>query len=564
MAQPYRHQPLESPDSIRLLDLLPALKWDAPVKCRIRQMTFETARDKYEALSYVWGALEGNHSIDCNGGELLVTPNCHDAIIHLRRRVRVRTLWIDSICIDQRKTPDSTQERNHQIKNMGLLYQNASRVLVWLGPNSTGLKANTIRPLKLALHYTSPYNLPFILFDKISKPLFDNFEDFYTLFNSPWFVRMWTVQPLYIRYTHSALGDSTSPSSQLQFLLSLKIQQSTLIHDKIYVVYAILSRMGIEIPEPDYSKPAKSVLEEFTRACISFLKQLDLITSEMPGGDSPTWIPDYISQPRKIQSFVSVNVNGRVSEHLEYLYRASGSSQAFMDNERHSGKLVVKGKRVDFVLSRIVCPTVHTATSNPSENDRFRDFVPVCQNWCQSCTVMLQNPEQTVYWHSESLRRAAQRAVTVSFSDNEDCTSWWDLMLYPDCSKLSAAQIRDSARRHNPTLMETHQQLPSEIIFDYLESQENDPQSPFEHIQWRANKFINWAFLVTNSGYLGRAYRTCQEGDQLWLLVGSANPVILRQSGGEYQYIAPAFFDGMMDGELWPDIEEELEFLTLI
>lgn len=131
------------------LDLLPALRWNAPVQCRIRQMTFEKSCDKYEVLSYVWGTREGDRPITCEGRELLITPNCHDAIIHLRHRFRVRTLWIDSICIDQRDTPHSTGERNHQVKHMGVVYQNASRVLVWLVLNTSGLTVNLRRLLKL-------------------------------------------------------------------------------------------------------------------------------------------------------------------------------------------------------------------------------------------------------------------------------------------------------------------------------------------------------------------------------------------------------------------------------
>lgn len=168
MARPYQHAPLASPDSIRLLDLLPALKWDAPVECRIRQTTFENARDKYEALSYVWGALEGDRPITCDGDELLITPNCRDAIVHLRRRFRVRTLWIDSICIDQRKAPDSTQERNHQVKQMGVVYQSASQVLVWLGLNTSGLTANIRRFLKLAYYgerVDERFSLPFAIWN---------------------------------------------------------------------------------------------------------------------------------------------------------------------------------------------------------------------------------------------------------------------------------------------------------------------------------------------------------------------------------------------------------------
>ncbi|KAK7959411.1 HET domain-containing protein [Apiospora aurea] len=196
--------------------------------------------------------------------------------------------------------------------------------------------------------------------------------------------------------------------------------------------------------------------------------------------------------------------------------------------------------------------------------EQFRDFIPVCQTWCQSCTEMLKSPEQTAYGNSESLRRAAQRAITLSLFGNEDCSSWWDLMLYPNCSKLSPVEIRDSARRHNPALFESSQQSPSNIIIGYLESEQRNLESPIQLTQWCVNRLANWAFLVTSSGYLGRTYRTCQEGDQLWLLAGSANPVVLRRSRSEYQFVAPAFFDGMMDGELWPDNEEELDFLTLI
>jgi hypothetical protein len=43
-------------------------------------------------------------------------------------------LWVDAICIDQKKDKDSTWERNQQVKLMGEIYVKAVRVLVWLGP----------------------------------------------------------------------------------------------------------------------------------------------------------------------------------------------------------------------------------------------------------------------------------------------------------------------------------------------------------------------------------------------------------------------------------------------
>ncbi|KAK8129087.1 hypothetical protein PG984_010195 [Apiospora sp. TS-2023a] len=156
MAQTYHHKPLASKRRIRVLDLLPARKRDAPVRCRIRQIRLKDARDQYEALSYVWGAKEGSVPIDCEGRQLLVTPNCHDALIELRSKSDIRPLWIDAICIDQGGAIGSTEERNHQVRLMGKIYQKASTVVVWLGlgaPRITTARHIMSRMLSLLSKY---------------------------------------------------------------------------------------------------------------------------------------------------------------------------------------------------------------------------------------------------------------------------------------------------------------------------------------------------------------------------------------------------------------------------
>lgn len=87
---------------------------------------------EYAALSYVWGeAKEGNYII-CNGQRLPVTDNSHNALIHLRRELRPRRLWVDAICIDQTASNASIRERNHQVQRMGQVYHCATQVLIWL------------------------------------------------------------------------------------------------------------------------------------------------------------------------------------------------------------------------------------------------------------------------------------------------------------------------------------------------------------------------------------------------------------------------------------------------
>ncbi|KAF2494553.1 hypothetical protein BU16DRAFT_425519, partial [Lophium mytilinum] len=95
-------------------------------------MTEADLNDKpvYEALSYTWqkdqsGFLEV--TIICNDQCIKVTPNLHDALLHLRRRSRRRTaIWIDSICINQ----NDLRERNAQVNMMGRIFDSARQVVV--------------------------------------------------------------------------------------------------------------------------------------------------------------------------------------------------------------------------------------------------------------------------------------------------------------------------------------------------------------------------------------------------------------------------------------------------
>lgn len=133
LEEQHYHTPLTSNDSIRVLDLLPALDRRAPVRCRLREVALGRAGAKYEALSYVWGSPTGTRAITCDGRRLLVTPNCHDALVHLRRRLRPRALWIDAVCVDQRRDPASARERSRQVALMGAIYRTAALVVIWLG-----------------------------------------------------------------------------------------------------------------------------------------------------------------------------------------------------------------------------------------------------------------------------------------------------------------------------------------------------------------------------------------------------------------------------------------------
>ncbi|KAK8043235.1 hypothetical protein PG994_013718 [Apiospora phragmitis] len=446
MPQAYRHQPLASEDRIRLVDLLPAWKRDTPIRCRIRQVRLEDARDKYDALSYVWGAREGSVPIACDGYELLVTPNCYDAIIELRHGTRVRPLWIDSICINQSAATCSTKERNHQVKLMGRSLLTA--------PKPCGL------------------------------------------------------------------------------------------HDKIYGLYAIFEEMDIQLPDPDYGQPIHEVLEEVTRAIISSQQSIKLVTSERAGHELPqlpSWIPMLLTPRPDPVSFPDTMgyLGGR-------LYSSSRGSKTYISAKKKKSELDAKGRRIGILQTKIGCSIDQTAEM--ADMKEFRLFLQACQEYCQSWSAV---PLNVV----EILKHLTFRDAAMHYTRH--ILFWHDIMLYPHCRIVPPQQIVDDTICGN-------QEDPLTVVCDYLCNGQSPNSKLAREIQTELNRDSNWAFVRTDNGYGGRAYRTCETGDEVWLLAGATNPVILRPTGAGFQYIAPAYLRGMMEGELWPDDEEDLEILTLV
>jgi hypothetical protein len=58
-----------------------------------------------------------------------VRPNLFQCLNELRFETKVRTLWIEAICIDQ----TNIRERNHQVGEIRKIYAQAAQVRIWLG-----------------------------------------------------------------------------------------------------------------------------------------------------------------------------------------------------------------------------------------------------------------------------------------------------------------------------------------------------------------------------------------------------------------------------------------------
>jgi hypothetical protein len=111
----------------RYLTLHPGVG-DDPLTCTLH--TSEIDKAEYEAISYVWGSEEQPYDIVANGRLLRITSNLNDALRQLRLVDSPRSLWADSVCINQK----DLKEKGHQVAMMGRIYQSAVRVLICLSP----------------------------------------------------------------------------------------------------------------------------------------------------------------------------------------------------------------------------------------------------------------------------------------------------------------------------------------------------------------------------------------------------------------------------------------------
>jgi hypothetical protein len=149
----------------------------------------------YEAISYTWGSPNMSHRILINELPFYTTKSAFDVLRGRSSFWRTRVLWIDSICINQ----DDNDEKGKQIHLMREIYQNCSRVIVWLG-NHGGILTSLLSTSFL-YHLSSPSYGP------LSIPLMGsrdggpaaNFnyirlQCLSWFLNNPWFERVWIVQ----------------------------------------------------------------------------------------------------------------------------------------------------------------------------------------------------------------------------------------------------------------------------------------------------------------------------------------------------------------------------------
>ena len=192
------YDPLPQGDYLRLIILYPGNN-DDEIKCELETRTHRRAKDRYAAISYVWGDPRDTVDITCKQRIVPITRSLQGALRQFRHPRTIRRLWADALCINQ----GDLAEKSEQVKNMGRVYRNAMKVLVWLGDDTESIATKVFEMITEINFYCGEL---FVQHDRyyFSMPQLKNphpipvtkapWTRLSKLFYLPWFQRAWTVQ----------------------------------------------------------------------------------------------------------------------------------------------------------------------------------------------------------------------------------------------------------------------------------------------------------------------------------------------------------------------------------
>jgi len=189
----YVYRPFQSKNCIRLLQLLPGSR-DDPIQGSLLFASFDSNPD-YEALSYAWGSSDMHYHICTDDGTIPVTASVHSALTRLRLQDRIRMLWIDALCINQK----DNNEKSEQILLMPKIYALASRAVVHLGEEAD--RSDLVIKLIQKIAMTNFFDLSGSFVSESALPEFGLphgrkkiWKDLRSFWARPWFRRIWVMQ----------------------------------------------------------------------------------------------------------------------------------------------------------------------------------------------------------------------------------------------------------------------------------------------------------------------------------------------------------------------------------
>ncbi|KAI0442170.1 hypothetical protein F4803DRAFT_575755 [Xylaria telfairii] len=230
----------------------------------------------YRAVSYTWGDPEKTRMIRVNGRPMQVRWNCAYMLWQAYRHSGAdHHIWVDAICINQ----VVTEEKNHQVAQMGKIFAAAERVLACIGSHDVSssflfrILARHSTLFTIASSYTDQSS--YMVQSSISMVMSlygwryrssktgELLGEFIKVVSRPYFRRVWTWPELWLARSVDILcgRDCTSGKSLhgLRSILQYKLaRRSAGLWDSRDRIYALIPAvkwgfLGGKPVQPDYN-----------------------------------------------------------------------------------------------------------------------------------------------------------------------------------------------------------------------------------------------------------------------------------------------------------------------
>ncbi|KAK8187774.1 heterokaryon incompatibility protein-domain-containing protein [Phyllosticta capitalensis] len=608
----YQHKPLKGAKAFRLVELQPGENDDA-LRCDIKTVSLDE-QPQYEALSYIWGIPEhASPGITVQGPSntiFKVTTTCRRALRNLRHPTAPRLLWIDQLCIDQ----GSLEEKGQQVRLMGDIYKNATRVFVdpagavgWRDVDLGSLlslvnwgrrarnEAEVAVPPRVQKRYDQCAEM---VFELDGKPFLECWCHDAMVFLK-WFERTWVVQeaalakeavvmlgsiqaPFYEvlaifvdlfdahakRYRHRPWCGHTArlqlhasmrdaPRRRLlELAYSARSMKNTKPEDKLFSLVGLASDGEDYKHAVDYTRPANETFAEFSRLFINQSSRLDtlsLVSECRASPDVPSWAIHWDKMELRFPALLNPFSSGSS-------FNASGAFKlSAAQDARNQGALHLRGVFFDSLLTAPQWPSFASAT--PESESPSKAML----EWQQLLLPSEKHSQVQVLASTiRHLRRQLMARDDLHYPNLDTA-----LLNTLTCGKLrnridvlvaklagSGDQVLDHMiPRPDPVFVKLEDRWGYGVLHDTTAA-------------WYGYR-LKWRFAQTASGYVGLVPDAAVQGDVVAVLAGGGVPYVLREVPGEkegtYRLVGPAYVEGIMGGEAMEGkVEEELRDFVIV
>lgn len=567
----YQYKLLSSPSQFRLLELLPGNE-DDPISYLLHTADWKCP-SAYEAVSYAWGDVNDTYPSICDGFQQTISVNLRDGLIAMRAKDRSRLLWVDAICIDQA----NTEERGQQVSHMRLIYEGATRVLVWLGPdvNSKGkqaitaikeigrecLRKNTRKMGIDELSLSSVDELWGVLpTERLDGLYSDNPETWKTiawLFSRSWFSRLWVIQEVNSNRNVQVLCGGSQVSWDVAILVASYIRRHPTINrysgfhesnytnayymrrrfwfqqvslpsllnwgrsfkaseplDRVYALMGMPPFLEIDCQwAADYSLSKRALYEDVAIRSIRQMQNLRVLSYSQHFEEERDF-PSWVPQWDREPYYREIN-DSLTKVH----WKASGNKPLLENLQITPGVLRVAGCVFDSVKS---LHPLGEAVWSHHQSDH-----PAVKLWES------EKSKPTTYPTGETNIEALSLVMTTGVGQNLRKASENMNLLKANFEAYLGQLLRGSG--HDSTA--------------YSPVEETETAGDlFLYEDLVTHKCRNRALLCTVKGYLGLG-PVCEVGDLVCVLFGGETPFILRPKNGCFLFVGDVYVHGIMEGE---------------